>query len=304
MNSYLETLCGPDFAIDGPPALVPDGPEGTAGVRLRAGAPEDRRRLRYANYGATRECKGVRIFLALAPAPEDGGVVLVTASHNRSTEPPAGFLAGADDLGMTEEPVLEAGDLLICAATTLHGIRGRPGRVLEITYISSRARPTAGYPEIEAPEWVTELTAGATGGRGDDDDRTGWHGDLRWETKLGGDSRRAAAIGDPQSGREQPAGSRGTVVLGRARLPGPARRHGRGMAGGGEPRHRLCPGNAGRVARGPPLAGRGCTGAGLARERLGYGPRTPLRGWPGRSIGRGSADSISFRCRTASRSAG
>ena len=158
LTPYLETLCGSDFAIDEPPALVPDGPEGTAGVRLRAGAPEDRRRLRYANYGATRECKGVRIFLALAPAPEDGGVVLVTASHNRSTEPPAGFLAGADDLGMTEEPVLEAGDLLICAATTLHGIRGRPGRVLEITYISSRARPTAGYPEIEAPEWVTELT--------------------------------------------------------------------------------------------------------------------------------------------------
>ena len=188
LNSYLETLCGPDFALDGPPALVPDGPAGTAGVRLRAGAPEDRRRLRYANYGDTRECKGVRIFLALAPAPEDGGVVLVTASHNRSTEPPARFLAGADDLGMTEEPVLAAGDLLICAATTLYGIRGRPGRVIEILYISSRARPTAGYPEIEAPEWVTELTpeqqavvGTMTTGRGGTVISDG-------ETDLGGDS--------------------------------------------------------------------------------------------------------------------
>ena len=158
LNSYVETLCGPDFAIDKPPALVPDSPEGTAGVRLRACAPDDRRRLRYSNNGDTRECKGVRIFLALAPAPEDGGIVLVPASHNRSTEPPDGFLDGADDLDMTEEPVLEAGDLLICAATTLHGVRGRPGRVIEIVYIGSRARPAAGYPEIEAPEWVTELT--------------------------------------------------------------------------------------------------------------------------------------------------
>ncbi len=125
---------------------------------LSAGPPEDRRRLRYANNGDTRECKGVRVFLALAPTPQDGGIVLVPGSHNRATEPPAAFLAGADDLGMTEEPVLEAGDALICAANTLYGVRGRPGRVIEIVYVNSRARPTAGYPEIEAPEWVTELT--------------------------------------------------------------------------------------------------------------------------------------------------
>ena len=158
LASYLETLCSSGYSLDKPPALVADASAGTAGVPLSTGAPEDRRRLRYANYSDTRECKGLRIFLALTPTGKGGGVVLVPASHNRSTEAPADFLAGADDLGMTEEPVLEAGDLLICAATTLWGVRGRPGRVIEMEYISSRVRPTAGVPQIEAPEWVAELT--------------------------------------------------------------------------------------------------------------------------------------------------
>jgi hypothetical protein len=71
---------------------------------------------------------------------------------------PADFLRGVDDLEMTEEPVLEPGDLLICAATLLNGVRGRPGQLLQAGYISARAMPTVGYPEIEAPEWFRELT--------------------------------------------------------------------------------------------------------------------------------------------------
>ena len=154
--SYVETLCGSGYVIDKPPTLVADNTD--SAVPFSTGAPEDRRRLRYANYHETRECKGLRVFLALSPTSSDGGIVLVTASHNRSTEPPASFIAGADDLGMTEEPVLEAGDLIICAATSLYGVRGMPGRVIEVEFITSRARPTAGFPEIEAPEWATELT--------------------------------------------------------------------------------------------------------------------------------------------------
>tara|TARA_B100000809_G_scaffold215078_1_gene220158 strand:- start:1896 stop:3533 length:1638 start_codon:yes stop_codon:yes gene_type:complete len=157
LTSYLEALCGSGFVIDRPPALVADGPEGTV-VPLTNGPPEDRRRLRYANYSGARESRGVRIFLALAPTGKDGGVVLVTASHNRSTEPPADFLTGADDLGMTEEPELQAGDVLICAATVLYGVRGRLGRVMEAQYVSARTRPTAGYPQVDSPEWATKLT--------------------------------------------------------------------------------------------------------------------------------------------------
>jgi len=156
LTSYLESLCGKGYVVDNPPTLVSDGTEGP--VPLVVGDHERRRRLRYANYSETRVSKGVRIFLALAPTPETGGVAVVQGSHNRSTEPPAEFLAGSDPHGMTQEPVLEAGDLLICAATMLYGVRDHPGRVLEMEFIGSGVRPTAGYEEIEAPEWTTQLT--------------------------------------------------------------------------------------------------------------------------------------------------
>ena len=67
LASYLETLCSSGYSLDKPPALVADASAGTAGVPLSTGAPEDRRRLRYASYSDTRECKGLRIFLALTP---------------------------------------------------------------------------------------------------------------------------------------------------------------------------------------------------------------------------------------------
>jgi ectoine hydroxylase-related dioxygenase (phytanoyl-CoA dioxygenase family) len=105
--------------------MVADG-AAASGVPLSAGDAERNRRLRYVNYADVRISHGVRVLLALAPS-QDGSVVLFPASHNRSTPPPTDFLAGADDLDMTEEVNLEAGDLLICAATLLHGVRGRPG---------------------------------------------------------------------------------------------------------------------------------------------------------------------------------
>lgn len=156
LQNYLEALCGAGFGMDGAPALVADN----AGdkVALDAGDPERNRRLRYVNYADTRTSFGVRIIWALAPTPAAGGLVLVPASHRRVTAPPADFLSGDDDQEMTEEPVLEAGDLLICAATILHGVRGCPGRLLETEYISARVMPAAGYPEVEAPEWTQELT--------------------------------------------------------------------------------------------------------------------------------------------------
>ena len=173
IQKYVETLCGPDAVMDQLPSLVADGDDATA-AKLEVGDPERNRRLRYANNGLSRSCHGLRIVLALAPTPADGGVVLVPASHNRKTEPPADFVDGTVHLEMTEEPVLQAGDMLISAATSLHGVRGRPGRLLEMEYISARAAPAAGFPEIDPPDWTAELTpeqravvGTRTSGRGD-----------------------------------------------------------------------------------------------------------------------------------------
>jgi len=158
LQEILAALCGPDFALDCPPSLVAARADATVRVPLSAGDPERNRRLRYVNYTQVRISHGVRVVWALAPStPEEGGLVLVPASHNRKMEPPADFLSGAENLEMTEELELQAGDLLVCSATLLHGLRGRPGQLIVSEYISARAMPTVGYPEIAPPQWATEL---------------------------------------------------------------------------------------------------------------------------------------------------
>jgi ectoine hydroxylase-related dioxygenase (phytanoyl-CoA dioxygenase family) len=158
LQEILAALCGPDYVLDGPPALVAAGAATAAGAPLAAGDPERNRRLRYVKHDGVRICHGVRVVWALSPSPpEQGGLIVVPASHNRRMEPPADFLSGAETLEMTEELQLQEGDLLICAATLLHGVRGRPGHLLASEYISARAMPAAGYPEIAPPQWATEL---------------------------------------------------------------------------------------------------------------------------------------------------
>jgi ectoine hydroxylase-related dioxygenase (phytanoyl-CoA dioxygenase family) len=158
LNDCLEALCGPGSAIDRSPSMVAPGAEGNAGPRLTNYPPDRNRRLRYVNHPDGRICHGLRVIWALAPTDsEQGGLVLVPASHNRNYDPPAVFLDGQDDMGMTVEQPLRAGDLLICAATTLHGVRGRPGRLIEADFISARAMPTGGFPEVAASEWYDEL---------------------------------------------------------------------------------------------------------------------------------------------------
>ena len=155
----LASLCDPKFVMDTPPAMVAAATSSIGAIPLAAGDPKHNRRLRYVNYAGVRVCYGVTVLWALAPStPATGSIVLVPASHRRGIEPPADFLDGTNNLDMTEEVPLQAGDLLICAATMLRGVRGNPGRLVESGYISSRVTPSAGYPEIAAPEWTTELT--------------------------------------------------------------------------------------------------------------------------------------------------
>ena len=148
--SYLEALCGPGFAVDRAPAMVQPNGEANGRVPLSAGDPQQNRRLRYINNAETRVSHGVRVVWALAPA-DAGVVVLVPASHQRWFDPPAEVLEAKDDLGMTEEPKLRPGDMLLCAATLMHGVRGRPGRLVESHFVSARMMPSAGYAEVPVP---------------------------------------------------------------------------------------------------------------------------------------------------------
>jgi len=157
LQNYVKALCGDAFSLDRPPSLV-TGSETNGKETFSAGDPETNRRLRYICHGDVRVCNGLRVIVALAPSSAEGGLVLVPASHKRVVPPSANFLSGAGDIGMTEQPALAAGDVLLCAATTISAVRGRPQRLLEMRYISGRVMPTDGFPEVEAPDWMAELT--------------------------------------------------------------------------------------------------------------------------------------------------
>jgi ectoine hydroxylase-related dioxygenase (phytanoyl-CoA dioxygenase family) len=159
LQAYLEALCGPDFVVDRPLSMIVPDQDVTDRVQLRAGDPQHHRRLRYVCQGGERTCHGVRVVWALAPTTaSEGGLVLVPASHKRWMEPSVDVLDATDAMGMTVEPQLEAGDLLLCAATTLHGVRGQPGRLLVSQAISAGAMPSDGYDPVAPPAWTSDLT--------------------------------------------------------------------------------------------------------------------------------------------------
>ena len=113
--------------------------------------------------------QGVVMVVALADAPAGaGGFVLVPGSHQSEVDTPAGLRSGRDDpMGMVRQPVLAAGDLLLCLASTLHGMRpwAGPGaqRLVCCEFISRTAPPSVdsaaprAEEQADMPAWFAEL---------------------------------------------------------------------------------------------------------------------------------------------------
>ena len=163
---YLNQICGEEFQLDREPHLIGDG-SGDVGDPLVGGnEPRDWSRGYYHQNGI-RFCQGVLAIWALADVNEgDGGFALIPASHKNYVETPKDVLSGADDMGLTVQPSLKVGDLLLCAESTLHEVKpwkGKgPQRLLASGYIGKSARPSADLEaagEAESlPEWMAELT--------------------------------------------------------------------------------------------------------------------------------------------------
>ncbi len=160
---YVEQICGEGFRLDESLRLVG---ECTGKSPLMGGSEWVDWSRAYRQYNGIRFCQGVRAFWALTDMGEgDGGLVVVSASHNSTVEAPRDLIDGSDEMGLVEEPVLQAGDLMICADSLMRGLRPwrgeGPQRLLECGYISAGVRPGADS-EIEGeeramPEWTADL---------------------------------------------------------------------------------------------------------------------------------------------------
>ena len=162
---YLEQICGENFRLDQAPRLLGQREE-AEGTLAGGGEWQDWARA-YRHYNGQRFCQGVRAIWALADAGAgDGGLVVVPASHNSTVDAPRDLLHGRDDMGLVVQPVLQAGDLLLCADAVTRGLRpwqGRgPQRLLEFGYIGAGVRPGAHSvivgEEKAMPDWAAELT--------------------------------------------------------------------------------------------------------------------------------------------------
>jgi ectoine hydroxylase-related dioxygenase (phytanoyl-CoA dioxygenase family) len=166
LMQYLEQICGEEFRLDLAPRLIglADGDPATS---LSGGAEWVDWARAYRQHNGQRFCQGVRALWALADVGVgDGGLVVVSASHNSTVDAPQDLVDGDDDMGLVVQPVLQAGDLLLCADSLMRGLRpwhgAGPQRLLECGYISAGVRPCANSvlrgEESEMPEWTAELT--------------------------------------------------------------------------------------------------------------------------------------------------
>jgi hypothetical protein len=91
----------------------------------------------------------------------DGGLVVVQASHKSNVETPADLANGDDEMGLVRQPVLKAGDLFLLAESTVQGLRpwaSQPRRLLTYWYAGRSMiqtnGPGPGADIDDRPDWA------------------------------------------------------------------------------------------------------------------------------------------------------
>ena len=162
---YLREICTGDFRLNRYAHLLPE--VASADEPLNGGNEPRNWSRSYFQMDQTRFVQGVIAIWALADVDEgDGGFVLVPGTHKSHVETPEDILHGNDDMGLTEQPELKAGDLLLCTETVLHGMRPWKGkarqRLLRFGFIGSHVRRSNGAPpsdtDRDPPAWTEDMT--------------------------------------------------------------------------------------------------------------------------------------------------
>ena len=197
VGRYVRELCGDGFRQDGPARHVPAAAAGgcdEAPLPLTGGAHTlDRAYINLAGWNGRnadgsplpraggaweevriRQCQGLVAAIALTDSAEGKGPLVVVPSSHKSGLPAPPLPSSSR---FAERPALASGDVLLCAASTLHGVcpQGEGGELLVVDFISRAARPQ-GPPDPQdeqpLPEWAEEL------------------GEAEQTVLAGGDSRR------------------------------------------------------------------------------------------------------------------
>ena len=119
---YATEFCGDGFRVADQPRLVGRG-RGDEEVLTEGSEWVDWSRAYRHDHGV-RLCQRLQAYWALADVDlDDGGFVLITASHNSLVNTPPEVIDGTDDMGLVHQPTLNKGDLLLVAGNTVQGAR-------------------------------------------------------------------------------------------------------------------------------------------------------------------------------------
>ncbi|MFT5369162.1 MAG: ectoine hydroxylase-related dioxygenase (phytanoyl-CoA dioxygenase family) [Candidatus Latescibacterota bacterium] len=163
---YLNQIISHGFRLDRQPELLCDETYDVTAPLVGGNEPRIPARAYYFQNGR-RYCQAVRAIWALADVEEgDGGFVLVPCTHKVNVETPDDVATGEDDMGLTFQPAMKAGDLFLVAGTVLQGVRpwqgAGPQRLLSYEYVGRGAMQSAGtgpmVQEDPSPEWHEEIT--------------------------------------------------------------------------------------------------------------------------------------------------
>ena len=161
---YLNQVVGYGFRLDREPELLCDETWDVGAPLVGGNEPRNPARAYYFQNGR-RYCQAVRAIWALEDVEEgDGGFVMVPCTHKVNVETPGDVATGKDDMGLTFQPALKAGDLFLVAGTVLQGVRPwrekGSQRLLSYEYVGRAAIQSAGtgpmVAEDPSPEWHAE----------------------------------------------------------------------------------------------------------------------------------------------------
>ena len=163
---YLNQIVGIGFRLDREPEILCDETCDTTAPLIGGNEPR-MPGIAYYHQNDRRYCEGVRVIWALEDVNEgDGGFVLLPCSHKSNVASPEDVTTGEDDMGLTHQPVLKAGDLLIVALSALQGMHPWQGdgqqRLLSYEYVGRGVIRSAGTGpmtrEEPHPEWHDALS--------------------------------------------------------------------------------------------------------------------------------------------------
>ena len=163
----LNDMCGPGFRFDHGPHFI-GGVRGTEGLVMHGAGEPHRPFVAYHHQGGEFHCQGVTVSWCLADARAgDGGFAFVPGSHKSREPMPPGVRWCDADMGVVEQPEVEAGDVLFFmdgAQThgTLRWNADHERRSILFKYAGRTASRGGASREVSRPEryWPAEIVGG------------------------------------------------------------------------------------------------------------------------------------------------